>query len=121
MSRHRSSSASRIDRGDNDNCIVASLDDDYTTTSEISVSVIIVMPTIGDAQRELDTYIHAEARSRARASRQPRACHPLVLGVGSSLITSIPDRHPIGPPSRIQPPPAPPLPSPPPPPPPPCR
>jgi len=33
-------------------------------------------------------------------------------GVGSSLITSIPDRHPIGPPSRIQPPSAPPPPPP---------
>jgi len=66
--------ASRIDRGDNDNCIVASRP--ATTTrrrAEISVSVIIVMPTIGGAQRELDTHVQTRKRSRPHVATRRRA------------------------------------------------
>jgi len=106
--------ASRIDRGDNDNCIVASRP--ATTTrrrAEISVSVIIVMPTIGGAQRELDTHVqNAETLSPARRNPTPRRgavararmspATPVARRVGSSLITSIPTRHPIGPVSSVR-------------------
>lgn len=66
------------------------VDDGYTTTSEISVSVIIVMPTIGDVQRELDTHIHAGAFARAPRcpARRPRACHPRVSGLSPGWLLS---------------------------------
>jgi len=71
------------------------------------------MPTIGGAQRELDTHVqNAETLSPARRNPTPRhgavararmpPATPAARRVGSSLITSIPTRHPIGPVSSVR-------------------